>query len=70
MGRERDSVDCEAEADVVVCWRGWYSCWALQGGLSAFLWAAYSGKAEAMALLLACGADLEAKSNVSPTLRD
>ena len=39
--------------------------WTLQNGYTALLWAAYSGKVEAMALLLDRGADLEAKDNVS-----
>ena len=39
--------------------------WALQDGESALLWAVWSGKVEAVALLLDRGADLEAKDNVS-----
>ena len=65
-GRERASLDCETVADDGVCCGGWHACWALQGGYTALLLAARSGQAEAMALVLERGAELEAKSNVSP----
>ena len=40
--------------------------WALQDGRTALMWAAFSGKALIMALLLDRGAALEAKDKVSP----
>ncbi len=66
-GREGVSVDCVAMADVVVCCRGLYACLALQDGRTALMRAAWRGHVEAVALLLDRGADLEAKSKVSPS---
>ena len=64
-GREVVSVGCEAVADDGVCWHCLYACWALQNGNTALILAAFSGRVEAMALLLDRGADLEARSTVS-----
>ncbi len=65
VGRERVWVDCQAVADVAVCWRGWYACCALQDGTTALMMAAQNGKGGVMASLLERGADLEARDNVS-----
>ncbi len=66
-GRERASVAIEAVAHAGVCCGGWYACWALQDGCTALFWAARNGKVKVMASLLDCGADLEARDNVSPS---